>query len=228
MPAYPPARTSAAGIRADRAFVVEQLVARAAVAVVRLSDTGRALDAVRAVADGGVTAIELTMTTPGALHLLEALAAAGDGLLLGAGTVLDAEQARRAVDAGAAFVVSPVFAPGVIDEGHRLGVPVAAGAFTPTEIFNAHLAGADLVKVFPADTLGPAHVKGVLAPMPFLRLMPTGGVTPENVGDWLRAGAVAVGLGSALVDPKLVAAGDMAALTARARRVAAAVAEARV
>ncbi|GJG89200.1 2-dehydro-3-deoxy-phosphogluconate aldolase [Gemmatimonadetes bacterium T265] len=211
-----------------RAHVADAIIARAAVAVVRLPDTRRALAAVRAIADGGVTAIELTMTTPGALDLLEDLARGPDaGLLLGAGTVLDAGAARRAVDAGAAFVVSPVFSRDVLDEGHRLGVPVLPGAFTPTEIYAAHAAGADLVKLFPADTLGPAHVRGVLAPMPFLRLMPTGGVTPDNVGEWLRAGAVAVGLGSSLVDPTLVAAGDTAALTARARRVAAAVAEAR-
>jgi len=213
---------------APREQVVEQILARVAVAVVRLSDTRLALEAVRAIVDGGVTAIELTMTTPGALHLLEELAGwHGGGLLLGAGTVLGTDATRRAVDAGAAFVVSPIFLPEVIEEGHRLGVPVLAGAFTPTEIYTAHAAGADLVKVFPADTLGPAHVKGVLAPMPFLRLMPTGGVTPDNVGEWLGAGAVAVGLGSSLVDPKLVAAGDMAALTDRARRVRAAVAECR-
>lgn len=218
---------------APREQVVEQLLSRAAVAVVRLTDTRLALEAIRAVADGGVTAIELTMTTPGALQLLEELARWDDsglpdgGLLLGAGSVLGTDAARRAVDAGAAFVVSPVFVPEVIDEGHRLGVPVLAGAFTPTEIYNAHRAGADLVKVFPADTLGPAHVKGVLAPMPFLRLMPTGGVTPDNVGVWLRAGAAGVGLGSALVDPKLVQAGDVAELRARARKVADAVAECR-
>ena len=213
---------------APREQVVEQILTRVAVAVVRLPDTRLALESIRAIVDGGVTAIELTMTTPGALHLLEELARWHDGnLLLGAGTVLGSDATRRAVDAGAAFVVSPVFVPEVIEEGHRLGVPVLAGAFTPTEIYNAHVAGADLVKVFPADTLGAGHIKGVLAPMPFLRLMPTGGVTPDNVGTWLRAGAVAVGLGSALVDPKLVAAGDLTTLSDRARRVAAAVREAR-
>lgn len=223
MPAIATLRTAA-----PREQVVEQILARVAVAVVRLPDTRLALEAIRAVVDGGVTAIELTLTTPGALDLLEELARWHDGdLLLGAGTVLAGDATRRAVDAGAAFVVSPVFVPEVIEEGHRLGVPVLAGAFTPTEIYNAHVAGADLVKVFPADTLGAAHIKGVLAPMPFLRLMPTGGVTPENVGTWLRAGSAAVGLGSALVDPTLVAAGDLTALTERARRVAAAVAQAR-
>ena len=146
---------------------------------------------------------------------------------MGAGTVLDAETARRAIEAGATYVVSPVFRAAVVEEAHRHGVPAMPGAYTPTEILTAHEAGADVVKVFPAETLGPAYIKGVLAAMPFLRLMPTGGVTPENVGEWLRAGARAVGLGGALVDAKLVAAGDYAAITARARAITTAVAAAR-
>ena len=141
-------------------------------------------------------------------------------VLIGTGSVLDADTARRAIEAGARYVVSPVFEPEVVEEAHRQGVPAMPGAFTPTEILRAHQAGADIVKVFPAEVFGPAFIKGVLAPMPFLRLMPTGGVTPENAGDWIRAGAAAVGLGSALVDPQLVAAGQFDALTQRASRVA--------
>ncbi|GLC23744.1 bifunctional 4-hydroxy-2-oxoglutarate aldolase/2-dehydro-3-deoxy-phosphogluconate aldolase [Roseisolibacter agri] len=202
-----------------RRRIVDDLVARGAVAVVRLPDAERALAVVDALAAGGVTAIELTLTTPGALELIATLRkAGGDALLVGAGSVLDADTARRAVEAGATYVVSPVFRAEVVAESHRQGVPAMPGAYTPTEILTAHEAGADVVKVFPADTLGPAYLKGVMAPMPFLRLMPTGGVTPANVGDWLRAGAVAAGLGSALVDAKLVAANDMAAITARARQ----------
>jgi len=211
-----------------RRRIVDDLVARGAVAVVRLPDAARALAVVDALAAGGVTAIELTLTTPGALDLIAALRkAGGDALLVGAGSVLDADTARRAVEAGATYVVSPVFRAEVVAESHRQGVPAMPGAYTPTEILTAHEAGADVVKVFPADTLGPAYLKGVLAPMPFLRLMPTGGVTPANVGDWLRAGAVAAGLGSALVDAKLVAANDMAAITARARQTSENVAAAR-
>ena len=211
-----------------RRRIVDDLVARGAVAVVRLPDAGRALAVVDALAAGGVTAIELTLTTPGALDLIAALRkAGGDALLVGAGSVLDADTARRAVEAGATYVVSPVFRAEVVAEAHRQGVPAMPGAYTPTEILTAHEAGADVVKVFPADTLGPAYLKGVLAPMPFLRLMPTGGVTPANVGDWLRAGAVAAGLGSALVDAKLVAANDLAAITARARQTTENVAAAR-
>lgn len=219
--------TPAGGADARRR-TVDAVVARGAVAVVRLPDAALALDAIRAIQAGGVTAIELTLTTPDALRIIEELARwADDDIVIGAGSVLDVDAARQAVDAGAAFVVSPVFQPEVVAESHRLGVPAMPGAFTPTEILRAHQAGADVVKVFPADTLGPAYLKGVLAPMPFLRLMPTGGVTASNVGDWLRAGAAAVGLGSALVDPKLVAARDFDALTARARQVCAGVAGAR-
>jgi 2-dehydro-3-deoxyphosphogluconate aldolase/(4S)-4-hydroxy-2-oxoglutarate aldolase len=207
---------------------VDDLVARGAVAVVRLPDADRALAVVDALAAGGVTAIELTLTTPGALVVIAALRkASGDALQVGAGSVLDADTARRAIEAGATYVVSPVFRADVVAESHRQGVPAMPGAYTPTEILTAHEAGADVVKVFPADTLGPSYIKGVLAPMPFLRLMPTGGVTPANVGEWLRAGAVAAGLGSALVDPKLVAANDMAAITARARQVSESVAAVR-
>lgn len=211
-----------------REGVVARIAAHGAVAVVRLPESRAAMDAVRAVHAGGVAVIELTLTTPGALGIIAELARwAPDEVLVGAGSVLDADAARRAVDAGARFVVSPVCRRAVIDEAHRLGVPAMPGGYTPTELLAAHDAGADVVKVFPAETLGPAFVKGVLAPMPFLRLMPTGGVTPENAGDWLRAGAIAVGLGSALVDPRLVAAGDLATLTARARTLTASVAAAR-
>lgn len=211
-----------------RRRIVDDLLARGAVAVVRLPDAARAAAVADALAAGGVTAIEMTFTTAGALEAIAAMRrATGDALLVGAGTVLDPETARRAIEAGASYVVSPVFRVGVVAEAHRHGVPAMPGAYTPTEILTAHEAGADVVKVFPADSLGPSYIRGVRAAMPFLRLMPTGGVTPENVGEWLAAGAAAVGLGSALVDARLVAAGDYAAITARARTVTAAVAAAR-
>lgn len=211
-----------------RAAVVARVREGGAVAVLRLPDVRQTLDAAEWLVRGGVTALEVTLTTAGALDAIRELARRyGDDALVGAGSVLDADAARRSVDAGARFVVSPVFVPEVVAASHGLGVAAMPGAFTPTEILRAHQAGADVVKVFPSEVLGPAFIKGVLAPMPFLQLMPTGGVTPENVGDWLRAGAMAVGLGSALVDPKLVAAGDEAAIVDRARRVVAAVRAAR-
>lgn len=207
---------------------MQRLIELGAIAVVRLPDAAGVLRAIDAIRAGGITGVELTMTTPRALELLEEMSRTmGDEVLAGMGSVTDAESVRRAVDAGARYIVSPVFKPEVIAEAHRLGTAVMPAGFTPTEILAAHEAGADIVKVTPAEVLGVAFIKGVMAPMPFLRLMPTGGVTPENIGEWLRAGAVAAGVGSALVDPRLVAAGDFATLTARARRMAQSVAEAR-
>lgn len=201
---------------------------RGAIAVVRLSSATQALAVVDALWAGGIGGIEVTLTTPGAMQVITALSRSNErGLLVGAGSVLDAEQAQRAVDAGASYLVSPVLRRDVLTVAHANDVPAMPGAFTPTEILAAHEAGADVVKVFPADALGPAFIRAVLAPMPFLRLMPTGGVTPENVAQWFAAGVVAVGLGSALVDAKLVEAGDFATITQRARAVSIAVANAR-
>ncbi len=211
---------------AKRRTIVDALILRGAVAVVRLPSAQGAREAVRALADGGVTAIELTLTTPNALGIIEALRR-DDGLLVGAGSVLTAASAREAIDAGATYIVSPTFDADVLATAHSYDVPVLPGAYTPTEALHAYREGADLVKLFPADTLGPAYLKALLGPMPFLELMPTGGVTPENTATWLRAGAVAVGLGGSLVDNSLVAAGDWGALTVRARAVCHGVAQAR-
>jgi 2-dehydro-3-deoxyphosphogluconate aldolase / (4S)-4-hydroxy-2-oxoglutarate aldolase len=217
--------TTARAVKTRRE-TMRRLAALGAIAVVRLDDAEAAVAAAEAVHAGGVSAIEVTLTTPGALGVIDRLSAR-EGMLVGAGSVLDADDAREAIAAGARFLVSPVLAIELVEVAHDAGVPVMLGAFTPTEILWAHRAGADAVKVFPSDALGPSFIKGVLAPMPFLRLVPTGGVTPGNVGDWLRAGAVAVGLGGALVDPRRVASGDWPALTERARLVTRAVAQAR-
>ena len=131
------------------------------------------------------------------------------------------------IDAGARFVVSPVFRPGVIHACHERDVPVMPGCFSPTEILDAHDAGADIIKVFPATNLGPQFLKDVRAPLPQVKLMPTGGVTLDNAGDWIRAGAVAVGVGSALVDAKAIDAGRFEVIAANAQRVIASVATAR-
>lgn len=205
----------------ERQEVVRRITELGAVAVIRLNDAAHVAPVVDAIHAGGVSAVEITMTIPGALGAIEELArTAPPEVLIGVGSVLDADTARRSIEAGARYVVSPVFRAEVVAEAHRQGVAAMPGAFTPTEILQAHEAGADVVKVFPADVLGAAFIKGVLAPMPFLRIMPTGGVTPDNVGEWLGAGCVAVGLGSALVDAKRVAAGgDLGWLTERARRI---------
>ena len=168
---------------------------------------------------GGVQALEVTMTVPGAVELIRGLAPTlPEGFLLGAGTVIDPETARAVVDAGAQFVISPVFRRSVIEACHACGVPAAPGCFTPTEILEAHDAGADIVKVFPATTLGPQYIKDVRAPLPQVKLMPTGGVTPDNAGDWIRAGAVAVAAGSSLLDAKAIESGKFDVITANARK----------
>jgi 2-dehydro-3-deoxyphosphogluconate aldolase/(4S)-4-hydroxy-2-oxoglutarate aldolase len=198
--------------------ILDTVLASGAVAVVRMADSGRLVRLAEAIAEGGVTAIEITMTTPNALAVIEETGRQlGDAVTVGVGSVLDAETARRAVDAGARYVVSPVFKPEIVEESHRLGVPVMPGCFTPTEILTATEAGADVVKVFPADVFGPTFFKAVRAPMPHLKMMPTGGVSLTNAGDWIRAGAVAVGVGSALLDTQAIADGDWATLTQNAR-----------
>jgi len=193
-----------------------------------MTDTERLLRVVEAICAGGVTAIEITMSVPRAFEMIETVVRQlGDAALVGAGTVLDAETARLAIAAGARYVVSPVFKPEIIQTAHRYDVPALPGAFTPTEILAAHEAGADIVKVFPADVVGMAFFKAIKAPMPQLRLMPTGGVTLTNAGDWLRAGACAVGVGSALLDQKAIAEGRWEKLTENARTLMASIRQAR-
>jgi len=148
-------------------------------------------------------------------------------LLLGAGTVVDPDTARAVIEAGARFVVSPVFRPDVVTECHKRGAAAAPGCFTPTEILDAHDLGADVVKLFPATALGPQFIKDIRAPLPQLKLMPTGGVSLDNAGDWIRAGAVAVGAGSALLDARAIEEGRLDVIAANARRIVASVAAAR-
>jgi 2-dehydro-3-deoxyphosphogluconate aldolase/(4S)-4-hydroxy-2-oxoglutarate aldolase len=165
---------------------------------------------------------------PGAVDAIAEMAPSmPDGFLLGAGTVLDADAAAHVIDAGARFVVSPVFRPAVIAECHRRGIPALPGCFTPTEILDAWDAGADLVKVFPATALGPTFVKDLHGPLPHVKLMPTGGVTIENAGEWIKAGAAAVGIGTALLDSKAVDQGNYALLRSNAERLTANVRSAR-
>jgi 2-dehydro-3-deoxyphosphogluconate aldolase/(4S)-4-hydroxy-2-oxoglutarate aldolase len=198
------------------------------VAVIRMRDAGKLREVVDAIAEGGVRAIEVTMTVPDAVALIAKLAASlPANILLGAGTVTDAATARAVIDAGARFVVGPVFRREVIDACHARDVAVAPGCFSPTEILDAHEHGADIVKVFPATVLGPTYIRDVRAPLPQVRLMPTGGVTLDNAGEWIRAGAVAVGVGSALLDAKAIEDGRLDVLVNNARRIVASVASAR-
>ena len=212
-----------------RAAVTAQVEALGIVAVIRLKDPAKLRAAVDAIAQGGVRALEVTMTVPGAVGLIRELAPAlPEGVLLGAGTVTDAATARAVIDAGASFVVSPVFRREVVAACHERDVAVMPGCFSPTEILAAYESGADIVKLFPATALGPQFIKDVRGPLPQVKLMPTGGVTLENAGEWIRAGAVAVGLGSSLVDARAIDEDRWDIITANARAVVANVAAARL
>jgi 2-dehydro-3-deoxyphosphogluconate aldolase/(4S)-4-hydroxy-2-oxoglutarate aldolase len=208
--------------------VLDRIAEIGVVPVVRAPSPEDALRAIDAICEGGVTVLEITMTVPGAIGVIEAAAAnRGQDVIVGAGTVLDAETAAQVIDAGAQFIVSPVYRRSLIEACHARGVAVTPGCFTPTEILEAWDAGADLVKVFPATALGPGYIKDVRAPLPQVKLMPTGGVTVENAGEWIKAGAAAVGVGSALLDTKAIETGDYGVLRAKAERIVANVKSAR-
>ncbi len=215
-------------MRASRADSLRAIEALVAIAVVRLEDATRLRPVVAALVAGEVRAIEVTMTMPDALDALAALGSTlDDRTVVGAGTVLDAETARLAILAGARFVVAPTFCRNVVAMCHRYGVVAVPGAYTPTEILTAWEAGADLVKVFPAAGLGPEYLKDLRGPLPQVRLMATGGVTAENAGAFVTAGAVAVGVGGALIDHDAVARGDYSRVTEQALRLTRAVRAAR-
>lgn len=191
---------------------------RMPIAIIRLDDLSEAVAISQALVEGGLTALEFTLTNRAALDAVaQARAALGDRALVGVGTVLDVKAAQASITAGAQFLVTPVVVRDVIAEGRAQDVQVACGAYTPTEIWEAWQAGAAVVKVFPARALGPGYIKDVLAPLPDLKLVPTGGVDLDNCAAYMKAGAYSVGIGSNLVDPKLVAAKNWAELTRRAR-----------
>ncbi len=206
----------------SRGTALERILRGGIVAVVR-ADSGESLvRVVAALAEGGVTAAEMTFTVPDAVGVLRRVREAlGDTVVLGAGTVLDAETARAAILAGAEFLVSPATRLDVIRMGRRYGVAVMPGAFTPTEILTAWEAGADVVKVFPADAVGPSYLRAIRGPLPQIRLMPTGGVDLETAEAFLKAGACCLGVGSSLVEPAAIAAGDFGRLRDLAARYAA-------
>lgn len=211
--------------RPEIAAAIERL---GVVAVIRMKDPAKLRAVFDALAEGGVRAIEVTMTVPGAVALIGQLAAAlPAGVLLGAGTVIDGDTARAVIDAGARFIVSPVFRRDVVNVCLERGVASCPGCFSPTEILDAHDMGADIVKVFPATALGSQYIRDLRAPMPQLKLMPTGGVSLDNAGDWIRAGAVAVGVGSSLLDTRAIEEGRLDVIAGNARRIVASVSAAR-
>jgi 2-dehydro-3-deoxyphosphogluconate aldolase/(4S)-4-hydroxy-2-oxoglutarate aldolase len=200
--------------------VLNGILAAKAVAVIRMTDAAKLAKAAAALRKGGVTALEVTMTVPGAVGIIRALARDKDpGVFIGAGTVLDAGTASEVIAAGADFVVSPITDGDMITACRKAEVLVVPGAFTPTEIVAAWRAGADIVKVFPATSLGPQFFRDLSGPLPHIRLMPTGGVTLENAREFLAAGACCVGMGTALLDKKMVDSDDWEGLASRARRL---------
>ena len=208
----------------DRVTLLERALAGRLVAIVRLTDGAALADVAAALVEGGITTLEFTLTTPAALDAVaQCRVRFGDAAVIGAGTVLDADEARRSLDAGAQFLVSPGFDPDVIAAAHAGGALAMPGAMTPTEIIAAWRAGADVVKVFPARLLDPRYIADVRAPLPHIPLMATGGINKTNVADYLRAGCVAVAVGGNLVDAAAVARADWAAITAHAQELVRAV-----
>jgi 2-dehydro-3-deoxyphosphogluconate aldolase/(4S)-4-hydroxy-2-oxoglutarate aldolase len=189
------------------------------IAIMRAQSSDQLLQAADAIRGGGVRVIEVTMTTPGALEVIaEARRRYGAEVLFGAGTVLDAETGRAAILAGAQLVVAPTLNLGLIELCRRYSIPVMPGAYTPTEALTAWQAGADIVKIFPADVGGPAYLKAIRAPLPQLKLCPVGGVDLDTAAEFIRSGAACLGVGSALINQKLLDSGDFAELARRAAR----------
>lgn len=198
------------------------------VSIIRAESGEQLVDVAKALYEGGIDVIEVTFTVPGVLDIIAAVKRElGDRILLGAGTVLDTESARAAILAGAEFIVTPTVNPDVIKLCNRYGKVIMPGGFTPTEILTAWEAGADIVKVFPADVGGPGFLKAVHGPLPQIRLLPTGGVDLETLPAFVKAGACAVGLGSALVEKQAVESGDMARIRSLAEQYVALVQQTR-
>ena len=206
------------------AVLLAEIEARRAFAVIRTDTAEQAVEAGRACLRGGVALLEITLTIPGALDVIRKLAQES-GAIVGVGSVTEPAQVRAAAAAGARFAVSPHFDPDILAETKAQGLLSSMGGVTPTEAMTCHRAGVDVIKIFPASSFGgPAHLKAMREPMPFLRLMPTGGVDESNLRAYLDAGAAGFGLGGSLVDRKSAMAGDWAVVTERARRVVSAVA----
>jgi len=205
--------------------ILKKILDEKIVAIVRLDSGEQLVRVAEALKEGGISVIEFTCSTPGALDMIkDASGRFGEEALIGAGTVLDPETARAAILAGAEFIVSPAINLDTIKMCKRYGKPIIAGAMTPSEMLTVWESGADLVKVFPASVTGGVdYIKAVLAPLPQLRLVPTGGVNADNAAQYLKAGAVVVAVGGNLVDKKVVSRGDWAAITAEAQKLVSAV-----
>ena len=214
----------------DKAAVIEKIRRIGIIPVVRAQSADEAMKAIDAIRAGGISILEITMTVPGAIAVIEAVSQRyGSEALVGAGTVLDGETARACIRAGAQFVVSPALNLETIEVCRGLGVAVMPGALTPTEVVQAWSAGADFVKVFPAGAVGGAsYIKSLKAPLPQIELVPTGGVSLKTAADFIKAGASALGVGADLVDLKAIREGQHGLITERAREFVKIVQETRI
>ena len=209
--------------------IIARLADPGIIAVVRAQKSEHVIPLSEALLAGGVIAIEITMTTPNAIAAIrDARQKLGERALIGVGTILEADTCRSALQAGAEFVVTPVLRPEFVPIVHAAERPIMLGAYTPTEAQTAHEAGADFIKIFPADTLGPGYIKGIRAPLPHLRIVPTGGVDVHNVADFLKAGCAALGVGSSLVSAKILQDANWPELTRKAAEFVAAARQARL
>lgn len=186
------------------------------VAIIRSKSSKGLENTVKSLYEGGIRAIEITTNTPGAIKGIEWIRENYTDVLVGAGTVLDSETARLAVLSGAEFMLTPTLKRDTIETANRYGIPVIPGVYTPTEILTAYEFGAKMVKIFPIRQLGPKYIQDVMGPLPFLQAMAVGGISIENAGDFIKAGAASLGIGSSLVDDKLVQQGDFKEIVRRA------------
>ncbi len=208
--------------------ILRRLVEPGVIAIIRADSSTHLMHVAEALRKGGIIAMEITMTTPNAIELIQEVTRRhGDDIVMGVGSILDTETCRAAILAGAEFVVTPVLRPEVIQLCRRYARPIICGAYTPTEILTAWECGSDFVKVFPADSLGPNYIKSVKAPLPQVEIIPTGGVDVATVADFIKAGCAAVAVSSNLVSKKIVETQNWEELTATARRFVEAVAKAR-
>jgi 2-dehydro-3-deoxyphosphogluconate aldolase / (4S)-4-hydroxy-2-oxoglutarate aldolase len=206
----------------SKAQIIEMMLEPGVIAVVRARSAAQVVPLAEALLAGGIVAIEITMTTPDAIEAIATARRALPHALIGVGTVLTAETAQKAIAAGAEFVVSPITRAAIAEAARAADRPVMLGAYTPTEAQNAYEAGSDFIKLFPADTLGPAYIRAIRAPLPHLKIVPTGGVTRDNVADFFKAGCPAVGAGSSLIANSVLEKNDWPALTRAAQAFAAA------
>jgi 2-dehydro-3-deoxyphosphogluconate aldolase/(4S)-4-hydroxy-2-oxoglutarate aldolase len=198
----------------------DKILATGVFAVIRIADSRKLEKVIDALSVGGIKNIEITMTVPNAVQAISKLAQSSpDDIIIGAGTVTDTKNAELVIHNGAKFIVSPIWDENIFECCRQANIPFIPGCFTPTEIFRAWSAGAEIIKVFPATSLGPCFFRDIAGPFPQIRLMPTGGVTIENVGEWVKAGAVAIGIGSNLLDKEAINENRFDILTARATRL---------